>query len=355
VVTKKRKGDEDQIFPESQGTVDDGASGSSRIKTDSKSPTRGNANNPFMICDDSDSDVEVLIMEDTVRLAPADESEVKEAQDGNNVDVHHNVAPSSRDPPLPEELPKDDLERKENPFSKFAFAAGGGSEAIQPPRPSLLWRSSNVTATGKPTPSVSAKRSNDATLSKAIKPGLASSNMKGKKKSCEFVTMRSIPKEEQDKITRKWHSLADPSAPLQVRRFQVLLAARLHARCQEPSVRKAMSVLRSAFADLTVSAVAQADPEVLALHITNLQYYNSKAQQIVKAAKEIETEFHGIVPEDETSLLRLTGVGKVFADLLAFVNTHEIHERFETGAQAVVGITGNEEKQAEVASDAVEP
>jgi endonuclease III len=106
---------------------------------------------------------------------------------------------------------------------------------------------------------------------------------------------------------------------------------------------------------LTVSAVAQADPEVLALHITNLQYYNSKAQQIVKAAKEIETEFHGIVPEDETSLLRLTGVGKVFADLLAFVNTHEIHERFETGAQAVVGITGNEEKQAEVASDAVEP
>lgn len=152
--------------------------------------------------------------------------------------------------------------------------------------------------------------------------------------------MRSISTEEQDTITRKWHSLADPKAPLEVRRFQILLAARLHARCQEPSVRKAMSVLREAFAELTVSVVAQADPEVLALHITNLQYYNTKAQQIVKAAKEIETDFHGIVPEDETSLLRITGVGKVFADLLAFVNTREIHERYIQADQGGEGAAG---------------
>lgn len=95
--------------------------------------------------------------------------------------------------------------------------------------------------------------------------------------------------------------------------------------------------------DLTVSSVVQADPEVLAFHLTNLQYYNTKAQQLVKAAKEIETDFHGIMPEDDASLLRLTGVGKVFADdLLAFVNTtREIHERFEIGDQAAVAIPGN--------------
>ena len=137
--------------------------------------------------------------------------------------------------------------------------------------------------------------------------------------------MKSLSKEEQDRITQKWHSLADASAPLEVRRFQVLVAARLHARCQEPSVRKAMAVLRKAFPALTASNLAQADPEVLAHHITNLQYYNVKAKQLVKVAQEIQTHHDGIVPEDEASLLKLTGVGKVFADLLAHVNTRAAH------------------------------
>lgn len=82
-----------------------------------------------------------------------------------------------------------------------------------------------------------------------------------------------------------------------------------------------MGVLREAFQNIfSVEQVAQADPEVLAQHITNLQFYNAKAKQIVQAAQEIKTRHGGVVPEDEQSLLQITGIGKVFADLLSFVN-----------------------------------
>mmetsp|Transcript_28489 Transcript_28489/g.28848 ORF Transcript_28489/g.28848 Transcript_28489/m.28848 type:complete len:140 (+) Transcript_28489:579-998(+) len=137
--------------------------------------------------------------------------------------------------------------------------------------------------------------------------------------------------EEQEKIVRKWHSMADPSDTLEVRRYQILLAARLHARCQEKTVRKTMSVLRELTLPekLTVDEVVKFDPEVLANHISNLQYYNVKSQQIVKAAQEVKSRHGGIVPEDEFSLLQITGIGKTFADLLAFVNTREAHEKYK--------------------------
>lgn len=142
-----------------------------------------------------------------------------------------------------------------------------------------------------------------------------------------YVKMRELSEEERIKITKKWHRMADSNAPLEVRRYQILLAARLHARCQEPTVRKAMANLREAMPDgVTVDTIADMDPEVLANSISNLQYYNVKAQQVVKAAQEIQSRFGGKVPEDELSLSQITGIGKCFADLLAFVNTRKKHE-----------------------------
>lgn len=155
----------------------------------------------------------------------------------------------------------------------------------------------------------------------------SSIDVKKKQKKDAFVRMKDLDVEEQKKITNKWHSLADRTAPLEVRRYQVLLAARLHARCQEPTVRKAMQMLRDAMPEgVTVESMASADPEVLATCISNLQFYNVKAQQVVKAAQEIQSRFGGKVPEDEWSLSQITGIGKCFADLLAFVNTRQKHE-----------------------------
>jgi len=224
---------------------------------------------------------------------------------------------------------------KENPFAKFAHGASVASES-----PFVNTTRTTTTTTWQRHSSScrNNKRANsngnnngdnyDACRSKKIH----TSSKDEKRKEKEFVRIRDISPEEQIRIIRKWHSMADPLASLEVRRYQILLAARLHARCQETTVRKAILKLREHFASLseaktiTVDEMAKIDPEILASHICSLQFYNVKAKQIVKAAQEIQSRHGGIVPEDEFSLLQITGIGKTFADLLAFVNKRETHE-----------------------------
>ena len=142
-----------------------------------------------------------------------------------------------------------------------------------------------------------------------------------KKSQSAFVPIKELPPIEQERIRKKWHNLVDPSASLENKRFQILVAARLHARCQEQSVKKAMSKLRETFNEFTALTMAETNPEMVAECISNVVHYNVKARHIVKASQEVVLQFGGIVPEDEKSLLAITGIGKVFADLLACINT----------------------------------
>lgn len=207
-----------------------------------------------------------------------------------------------------------------NPFAFFAYNKNSrisSKEATTNPQAAPKWRISNHKVL-----------SNEKDIPKEKK--VSSSD---KKKKEAFVRMKELSEDEQKRITKKWHSMVvDKTAPIEAKRFQVLVAARLHARCQESTVRKAMKSLSDKLAGsgnskggFTVQTIAASDAEVLASCITNLQFFNSKAEQIVKAAKEIKTRFGGIVPEDEHSLLQITGIGKCFADLLAFVNTRKAH------------------------------
>ena len=213
--------------------------------------------------------------------------------------------------------------KKGNPFAKFAFAGDGADVASTAPIIGLKERRffKSFSDTNKRT-NINNDNIDDRPLKKKKKMS---------KVSKELLKLKDVPSDEQDTIVRKWHSMADPSASLENRRYQILLAARLHARCQEPTVRKAMAVLRDLVKpeELSVNEIMKFDPEVLANHITNVQYYNAKAAQIVKAAHEIKSQHGGLVPEDEVSLLQITGIGKTFADLLSFVNTREAHENFK--------------------------
>jgi endonuclease III len=192
--------------------------------------------------------------------------------------------------------------KKENPFA--CFSCQSINQVIPPKKESRFqnW-------------SASSNRFNNRKVEK---------EKKGKINTC--IKMADVSAEERERMMKKWHSLVDPAAPLEVKRFQLLVAARLHARCQQPAVHKAMNRLRDAFPNtLNVNTVAAADPEVLASCISNVVHYNVKAQHIVKAAQQIKTRFGGKVPEDEKSLLELTGIGTVFADFLALINTREAH------------------------------
>eukprot|EP00934_Nitzschia_sp_Nitz4_P005245 Nitzschia sp. Nitz4//scaffold64_size103689//81020//82057//NITZ4_004445-RA/size103689-processed-gene-0.107-mRNA-1//-1//CDS//3329556157//5235//frame0 len=276
--------------------------------------TSGSAEDPLEIPDD-----------DSVPGNPSPSKFPKqdESQDGREeIDIHSDDSDPITNAPSTEPQHTDSTEDKTstvrahpatNPFAQFAYQSSAAPTSR--PRPALSWRQSNIQ---QDTIKDTKKRKPDNPVQQRVKKV---------KETNHFVPMASIPPDEQEKIRQKWQSLADPNAPLEVRRFQVLLAARLHARCQEPTVRKAMATLREAFPALTVQEVSKADPAVLAHHITNLQYYNMKAKHLVQSSKEIVERFHGIVPEDEQSLLQLTGIGRVFADLLSFVNTRAAHEK----------------------------
>jgi endonuclease III len=121
-------------------------------------------------------------------------------------------------------------------------------------------------------------------------------------------------------------------------RFQIVVAARLHAQCQEKAVRKALQALQQVCGGhLSVDQIAAANPDDLAAAMTNLQYYNVKAKHLVQSAQEIQSQFGGEVPEDETQLRKLIGIGPVMGDLLAFVNTRAMHRSrtADTGTTSV--------------------
>jgi hypothetical protein len=177
-----------------------------------------------------------------------------------------------------------------NPFAKFAFVASSFSDQtkIRRSRPNNL-----VVAASRPPKKV---------------------------KNESWIPMADLSPEERVKVRRKWHGLTDSVASLEDRRFQVLVATRLHARCQEVVVRQCMERLREAQL-LTCAAMADADPDVVSSFLTSLQYYNTKSQHLVQAAKQVLQQFDGKVPESKKELLTLTGVGPVMSDLLASINT----------------------------------
>lgn len=239
---------------------------------------------------------------------------------------------------------KNQTEPKANPFAAFAFDRGkeesmyfGASGDI---RESGYERKGGKGVTGSDT---SKFREEQEHRVKAQK-GHQSRKRRKKCTSSEYVPIAKMPSEERIKIRSKWQSFGDPGADLEVRRFQVLVAARLHAQSREPIVRAAMDNLREYFASsptsntkkeddtvdsgkgLCVETLSEADPEKIKPMISSVLFANVKARHIVQVAKEIKTRFRGQVPETETCLKQLTGIGPTLSDILSFCNSRASYD-----------------------------
>ena len=239
----------------------------------------------------------------------------------------------------------DDIAQSVNPFASFAFVGG---EALSTSSSSSSWRTKkHTTSTNKSLSKQPIKRrknnTNNSSLSVTTKKRKAqelSHPFFSKTTTTQNNTIRTTTNplsdretaesKQNEKIERqilisKWHSFADPNAPTEQRRFQVLVAARLHARCQEPVVLKAMDKLSTYFDEksmfdsisggdvdamagqgqtlatqqqsiqphetsmqgLTVHSLASSDPETeIAPLLSSVLFGNTKANHIVQAAKE---------------------------------------------------------------------
>lgn len=240
------------------------------------------------------------------------------------------------------------LQDAENPFAMFAYQSDDAKETPPSIFPrELAKRSKKVHQRKNPPPNRDGKTSK---RSRPSKPSCSS-------KDNSFAPITSLSKENRDTILKKWQSLADPHASLEVRRFQVLVAARLHAQCHQPMVKKAMDNLRCYFRDncgdgdggeksndgdktnveegsskpqhgssgtLCAQTLAKADPNELATHcLSSVLFANVKARHIVQASKDVLSRFNGVVPESRSGLKELMGIGPKLADILSFVNTRK--------------------------------
>lgn len=227
---------------------------------------------------------------------------------------------------------------KLNPFEAFAFTESSGGTL------STYSRKMTSTSTTKSKNNVGGGRKRPLSITSS---SIDSESKVGKKRSTskpeckEFIPVEELPESQRDKIRKKWQSLADPSAPLEVRRFQLLIAARLHARAQEPVVKAAMDRLRKHFEKdgerqvgtarasentnedkgLCARTLSTSDPERIAAVIKTVNFPNAKARHIIQEGKEVCTRFGGTVPQTRHGLMELTGIGKKLADILAFVNS----------------------------------
>ena len=227
-----------------------------------------------------------------------------------------------------------------NPFAAFAFKAEESSSiSIKSKSPS---KKRTLQSSGKTSSSTTVKSK------KQIKSTTQSIRQQDKVKSwsiadlhAESTKSKNLNEEEyRQELITKWHSFSDQNAPLEERRFQVLIAARIHARCQEKVVSQAMQRLREYFAhkataddgqhngmqSLSPQYLAQCDPETdIAPLLSSVLFGNVKAQHIVLAAQDVLSKFRGQVPESMVSLKDITGIGPKLAAILNIVNRRDTY------------------------------
>lgn len=271
--------------------------------------------------------------------------------------------------PSQDEGKADNTTKNDNPFASFAFTSGEAS-SVPSSSSSSSWRSKKKLSH---TNSKSSSHNNKQhTKRKNDNNGISSSVVTKKAKQApphsffnkstgrsedDIILCKNKKIERQELIT-KWHKFADRHAPIEQQRFQVLVAARLHARCQEPVVLKAMDNLRKYFNEkdenegrldnnevqatskslsssaattyrsqqtlgqgLTVHNLANADPETeIAPLLKSVLFGNVKSKHIVQASKDVLQKFGGRVPESIVSLKSIMGIGPELAGVLNIVN-----------------------------------
>lgn len=99
--------------------------------------------------------------------------------------------------------------------------------------------------------------------------------------------------------------------------FELLVAVILSAQCTDKRVNLTTPGLFKDFPN--PEAMASSTAEVLFNYIRSISYPNNKAKHLVGMAKMLLSEFKGIVPSEVDQLVKLPGVGRKTANVIASV------------------------------------
>lgn len=99
--------------------------------------------------------------------------------------------------------------------------------------------------------------------------------------------------------------------------FELLVAVILSAQCTDKRVNMVTPALFEAFPTPEVLSVASSDD--VFEYIKSVTYPNNKSKHLVNMAQVLLDEFNGEIPEDIKDLMKLPGVGRKTANVIASV------------------------------------
>jgi len=99
--------------------------------------------------------------------------------------------------------------------------------------------------------------------------------------------------------------------------FQLLVAVILSAQCTDKRVNMVTPELFQVYGDS--GKMSEADPAEVFTLIKSISYPNSKSKYLVGMAKMLQNDFSGKVPENIEDLMKLPGVGRKTANVIASV------------------------------------
>lgn len=99
--------------------------------------------------------------------------------------------------------------------------------------------------------------------------------------------------------------------------FQLLVAVILSAQCTDKRVNMVTPALFEVFP--TPEAMAASNPETVFEYIKSISYPNNKSKHLVGMAQMLVKDFNSEVPSDQKELVKLPGVGRKTANVIAAV------------------------------------
>ena len=99
--------------------------------------------------------------------------------------------------------------------------------------------------------------------------------------------------------------------------YELIVAVILSAQCTDERVNKVTPALFDAFP--SIGAMAKADPEEIYPFIKSVSYPNNKSKHLVGMALRVQDEFEGEIPASIPDLVKLPGVGRKTAQVVASV------------------------------------
>ena len=126
--------------------------------------------------------------------------------------------------------------------------------------------------------------------------------------------------EERYRRIIEWFSVNMPVAETELRYmspFQLIIAVILSAQCTDKRVNMITPTLFEKYP--TPESLAAATPEEVYEYIKSVSYPNNKARHLVGMARMLISDFGGEVPSEVEELIKLPGVGRKTANVVASV------------------------------------